>query len=307
MLAEPMDILSLFPIRRSPAQKQSFRNAVSAYAATLGYPVAVEQSKRGVHNVIIGDPKTAKFLITAHYDTPAVSPFPNFLTPTNLPVYVLYQIFIVLLFIAVAGLICLPAAIISKDRYITFLVWYVAYMVLAFLPRYGPANRNNSNDNTSGIVTLLETARSMPQNQRHKVCFVLFDLEEKGLVGSAAYRKMHKDETEKQIVLNLDCVGDGDEFLIFPTKKLKKDPDAMKLLKRCCGRFGKKSIALRQKGSGFYPSDQKNFPYGAAIAAFRRNQWVGLYHSRIHTAKDTVLETTNINILRAALITLVCQ
>ena len=32
----------------------------------------------------------------------------------------------------------------------------------------------------TGIVTVLETARSMPQNQRNKVAFILFDLEEKG-------------------------------------------------------------------------------------------------------------------------------
>lgn len=307
MINQPMDILTQFPIRRSDAQKKALRDDVLVYASGLGYAVNVEQSKGGVHNVIIGDPKTAEYLVTAHYDTPAVSPFPNFLTPTNMLVYVLYQIGLVLLYMLAALVICLPAALISKDEFVTFLVWYVAYMVMVFLPRYGPANKNNYNDNTSGIVTLLETAKSMPQAYRHKVCFILFDLEEKGLVGSKAYRNAHKEETERQIIINLDCVGDGDELCIFPTKKLKAEASRMRWLKTACGKFGKKSIALVEKGVTVYPSDQKNFPKAVAIASFHRNKWVGLYHGRIHTKRDTVLEYTNVNILRAALITLICQ
>ena len=302
-----MDILTMFPIRRSAAQKQTFRDEVCKYAASIGYSVTVEQGKRGVHNVVIGNPKTADYLITAHYDTPAASPFPNFLTPTNMALYVMYQIVVILLFMAVAFLICLPVAIITHDETATFLVAYIAYMVMAFLPRYGPANKNNYNDNTSGIVTLLETARSMPENRRNKVCFVLFDLEEKGLVGSAAYRKAHKEETEKLIVLNLDCVGDGDVLRIFPTKKLKAEKDKLNWLKRACGSFGKKDIGLIEKGLTVYPSDQKSFPRAVAIAAFHRKKFIGRYHGRIHTKRDTVLDYTNINILRAALITLVCQ
>lgn len=306
-MLDPMDILSLHPIRRSKSQKQAFRDDVTQYAAGLGYPVCVESGKRDVHNVIIGDPKTARYLITAHYDTPAVSPFPNFLTPTNMFIYVLYQIFIVLLFMAVAFAICLPVLIITKDDFEAFMVWYIAYMILAFLPRYGPANRNNYNDNTSGIVTLLKTAASLPENFRGNVCFVLFDLEEKGLVGSAAYRKAHKAETENQIVLNLDCVGDGDEIRLFPTKKLKADAVAMSWLKGVCGSVEEKHIALHEKGIAVYPSDQKNFPRAVAIAAFRCSKVVGIYHGRIHTSKDTVLEEKNTEIIRSALVTLIWQ
>lgn len=307
MLSEPMDILTRFPVRRSIAQKRAFRDEVRMYASSLGYPVTVEEEKRGVHNVIIGDPKTADYLITAHYDTPAVSLFPNFLTPTNFAVYLLYQIVVIVLFMLIALIVCLPVAMIAKDKTAAFLVWYVAYMVLAFLPRYGPANMNNYNDNTSGVVTLLETAKSMPPQHRHRVCFVLFDLEEKGLVGSAAYRKAHKEETDHQIIINLDCVGDGDEIRIFPTKKLKAEPDKMNWLKHVCGQFGRKNIKIVEKGFTVYPSDQKNFPRAVAIAAFRRSKWVGLYHGRIHTKKDTVLEHSNINILRAALTTLITR
>lgn len=170
----------------------------------------------------------------------------------------------------------------------------------------GPANPSNANDNTSGVITLLEIAKSMPENQRKRVCFVLFDLEEAGLIGSASYRKAHKARTDRQMVLNLDCVGDGDNLLLFPTKKLKKDRKRLTSLYKACGYFGKKSILLREKGFSFYPSDQANFPWGIGICALKKRGKT-LYLGRIHTNKDTILERTNVNLLRAAIITYICR
>ena len=307
MINEPMDIAQQFPIRRNAAQKAAFREAVGEYARNLGYTERVEENKKGCFNIVIGDAANAKFLVTAHYDTPATSPMPNFYTPDNLFLYFCYQMLIVLAYVAVAGVVCLPAWLLSRDSSITFLVWYAVYMALVFSARFGPANKNNWNDNTSGIVTVLETARSMPQNQRNKVAFILFDLEEKGLIGSKAYRNAHKEQTGQQIIVNLDCVGDGDELRIFPTKKLTQNEKTLAQFARICGRTGRKNIEIKEKGPAFYPSDQKNFPHAVAIAAFQKKKWCGLYHGRIHTNKDTVLDHTNVNILRAALTTLICQ
>ena len=180
----------------------------------------------------------------------------------------------------------------------------IVYWGLLLLLIAGPANRNNANDNTSGVVTLLEIARSLPENQRSEVCFVLFDLEEAGLIGSASYRKAHKKETDHQLIVNLDCVGDGDHILLFPTKKLKKDTKKLAPLYKCCGYFCAKSVLVRDKGASIYPSDQSNFPYGVGVAAFHKGK-AGLYLSRIHTSKDTILEETNVNILRAAIVSMV--
>ena len=155
-------------------------------------------------------------------------------------------------------------------------------------------------------IALLEIAKSMPGNQRKKVCFVLFDLEEAGLIGSASYRKAHKAQTDRQMVLNLDCVGDGDYLTLFPTKRLKKDRKRLTSLYKACGYFGKKSILVHEKGFSFYPSDQANFPWGVGICALNKRGKT-LYLSRIHTKKDTILERTNVNLLRAALITYICR
>lgn len=305
MLTEPMDIRKFFPIRKNKTQKEAFRSAVQSYVTEHGYSCQIEKAGRGVHNVIIGDPENAKFLITAHYDTPAAMLFPNLITPCNPVTFILYQIFVVGLYLAVSFAVGLGVYFLTKNEIAGFWCGYLLYFVMLALMIFGPANKNNANDNTSGVVTLLETARSMPENLRPYVCFVLFDLEEAGLLGSAAYRKARKAVTENQIVLNLDCVGDGDEIVLFPTKKLKQDAAKMELLRAACGKFGGKTVTVREKGFSYYPSDQKNFPLGVGIAAFRRNKHVGLYCSHIHTQKDTVLDKTNVNILRAALTTVI--
>lgn len=305
MLNMPMDVLAQFPVRKSKQQKQAFREAVQTYCRGLGYEVTVEAAGNGAHNLVIGDPKTAAYLVTAHYDTPAQMWLPNMVTPQNLVVYLLYQFLVVGILLLGAVIPGVIVGLLTHDKQIGYFVGLAFYWILFLLMMKGPANPTNANDNTSGIVTALETARTMPENQRHKVAFVLFDLEEKGLRGSSAYRKAHKAETDRQIILNLDCVGDGDEIIFYPTKKLCKDDGKLRQICKAVSRCGKKTIAVCNKGFRFYPSDQASFPYGVGIGAFHRKKGMGPYYSRIHTAKDTVLDETNVNVLRAALTSLI--
>ena len=301
-----MDVLEQFPVRKTKKQKMAFRAAVQSYAESLGYPVSVETGTFGACNLLLGDPEQAKFLVTAHFDTCAGMPIPNFITPCNLPLFLLHQLALTGLFAAVY--LCAVNGFIllfENHRFSSLLALLcVAFLVLWML--IGPANKNNANDNTSGVVTLLEIARTFPENQRHKVCFVLFDLEEAGLIGSACYRKKHKEATDKQLVLNLDCVGEGDHLLMFPTKYLKENRKRLTSLYMACGYFGKKSLRVYEESRYVYPSDQMHFPYGVGICALRKHKKL-LYLSRIHTKKDTILEETNVNILRAALTTLICR
>ena len=320
MINRPMDILQLFPVRKTKDQKQAFRNAVQIYAERLGYPVTVESGQFGSRNLVIGVPEGASYLVSAHYDTCARLPIPNLIVFHPLLI-VLYQCLFSCVMVLPSFLVGLGTMVVSifyafssgfdTDSVTQIGTWsflgvFIPLMVLTLFMLYcGPANKHNANDNTSGVVTLLEIARTMPENQRHKVCFVLFDLEEKGLLGSRDYRKAHKEQTDRQFILNLDCVGDGDHIMMFPTKKLKRDRKKLTTLYKACGYFGKKSIQIREKGFSAYGSDQKRFPCGVGICALRKGK-LGLYLGRIHTHKDTILEETNVNILRAALTSFIC-
>lgn len=304
MLNRPLDILTQYPIRKSKIQKQAFRDAVQVYLEGFDYPVSVENGMLGSRNLVIGDPDQAKYLVTAHYDTCANMLLPNLITPCNVTLYLLYQIGIVFLMIIGSVAAGVFSGFLLGNGSVKWISLTV-YWILLFSLILGPANKANANDNTSGVVTLLEIARTLPENQRHKVCFVLFDLEEAGLIGSTSYRKKHKKASDNQIVLNLDCVGDGDHLMMFPTKPMLKNRKKLTSLYRACGYFGKKSLLVHEKGAAVYPSDQKHFPYGVGICALRKRKNI-LYMSRIHTKKDTVLEETNVNILRAALTTFIC-
>lgn len=315
-----MDVLTLFPVRKTRIQKNAFQEAVTAFAQSYGYNCVLEKGSFGSHNIVIGNPEKANYLITAHYDTCARLPIPNLITPCSFFMFMVYQMFAVavIFFLAfvcgLAGWLIISAVCaILGDSFYEALIWgtaimpvlsYVGVWVILILMLIGPANKNNANDNTSGVVTVLEIMRSFPENQRHKVCFVLFDLEEAGLIGSASYRKKHKKASDGQIVLNLDCVGDGDHMMLFPTKTLKNNNRMRGLMYKCCGYFGPKSVVLKEKGFSIYPSDQMNFPYGVGICALHKGK-LGLYLSRIHTKKDTILEETNVNILRAGLISMI--
>ena len=209
-MTTPMDVAKCHPVRKSRQQKEAFRRDVTSWLEQLGYEVHTEKGSFGSRNLVIGSPQASKFLVTAHYDTCARLPFPNLITPCNFWLFLLYQIF-------VCAVLLLPAAAIgavagwllhSYDMgcyLFSILLWAELLLVLI-----GPANPSNANDNTSGVVTLLALAGSLPPENRKDVCFVFFDLEEAGLIGSSSYQSKHKKETARQLVLNLDCVGEGE-------------------------------------------------------------------------------------------------
>lgn len=304
-MTTPMDVAKCHPVRKSRQQKEAFRRDVTSWLEQLGYEVHTEKGSFGSRNLVIGSPQASKFLVTAHYDTCAQLPFPNLITPCNFWLFLLYQIF-------VCAVLLLPAAAIgavagwllhSYDMgcyLFSILLWAELLLVLI-----GPANPSNANDNTSGVVTLLALAGSLPPENRKDVSFVLFDLEEAGLIGSSSYQSKHKKETARQLVLNLDCVGEGDNLCFFPTAKVKKDNRQLAQLQRLEGTYGSKALTVQAAGFACYPSDQMNFPRGVGICALRRSK-TGLYLSRIHTPRDTLLDETNVNTLCAVLKKLIC-
>ena len=298
-MVQPMDVLRDFPVRKTKQQKAAFREAVLSYAKSLGYACKEEKGQFGTVNVCIGNTDDAKILVTAHYDTCAAMPIPNFITPCNFPVYLLYQLLLTVVIIALAGILGGVIGALLSNPFYAVLVAEVVFFGLFALLLFGPANKNNANDNTSGVVAVLETAAALSDEQRKTMAFVLFDLEEAGLLGSSAYRKAHRQASSKQLVLNVDCAGDGRELMMVPTKKLKKLTPMLQRLQALCPPDGDRLLYVKDKGFAFYPSDQVNFPYGLGIAAFHRSPAFGLYMNRIHTKRDTILDEKNMALLRS--------
>lgn len=299
MTEQSQKVLAEMQVRKSPKQKEAFRVWLRGELEAAGYATTVEKGF-AARNVVAGDPDKAKVLLAAHYDTQAVLPVPNFITPRNPFFFVLYQILIVLpLFIAVGLAEGLIFAFVPEAA-----AWWLAPLACLGLCIFfiwwvldGRANRHTANDNTSGVITLLETALALPSEHRGRVCFVFFDNEEKGMFGSAAFAKKHKNVKKNTTVLNFDCVGDGDSIQFLLQRKLKKDEAALERLEAAFLPAEGKDVQV-VRGFSLYPSDNANFKRGAGICALKHRPVVGYYMDRIHTNRDTVLDEANIILLR---------
>lgn len=300
-------LFSRFQIRKSRSQKEAFRSWLVSTLRGYGYSVQVESSGFPIKssNVIVGSPENASVVFTAHYDTCAVLPFPNFITPRNPLLYLLYQFLVVILMLVLAIGAEMLLLLCWEDCPL-WLAIAVVYVVLGFCIWWmlaGPANRHTANDNTSGVITLLEIALTLPAEQREHTAFVFFDNEEKGLLGSSQFKKAHGKALSRTLLINFDCVSDGNHIHFYPNQKLKGNSSLTALLENHYTSRGKKQVEVI-RGFGFYPSDQKAFPYGVGAAAMRKSR-VGYWLGRIHTNRDTVFDRENIELLRAGSLSLV--
>ena len=241
-------------------------------------------------------PGAATWCWAAHYDTCARLPFPNFVTPNNLLIYLLYQLLILLPFFAAAGL--LAWGLVSLGVYAPLammLSWFAALVLILYVFLFGPANPHTVNDNTSGVVMLCELIAALSEEERSRCAFVFFDHEETGLFGSAYFRSQHKKALKNRLVINFDCVSDGDHILIVQNGRAKKRAGAA--LGEAFSSAGDKQLHLCGTLGAFYPSDQANFPCAVVAAAMNRSPILGLYVSRIHTPRDTICDERNFSFL----------
>ncbi len=293
-------LIEKFPIRKTKLQKEEFRNWVMDECVKLGYTAQVE-TKGSSNNVVIGDADKAEAIFTAHYDTPAVMPVPNFITPCNVLVYLLYQIVLTVAIFAVSGLVAGSlgwlAKIIFGDGELAFWVGYLAELVSLFgllgLMLFGPANKNNANDNTSGVASVLETMARIPAEKRGKVAFILFDNEEKGMLGSSAFASKHKDVKKNTLLVNMDCVGLGENILFFSPKKARGHAHYEKLVAGMNAQAGRNLEMFNMEGH-LYPSDQSQFKHGIAVCSCKKAKVIGYYCDKIHTKHDTIADAGNI-------------
>lgn len=295
------EIFEEYQVRKSKKQKTAFIEYIKALCEEKGIRCEVEENGSNRNIVMGASPADSEVVMTGHYDTCAKMIVPNFITPKNFFIYFVYQLLIVGALFLVAG-----ASDYFLTKYVSPLAGYIAFLAIyfgfLFLLMAGPANKHTANDNTSGVVTVLNTMLSMSETQRAKVCFVLFDNEEKGLLGSAAFNKLHKAEMKNKPLINFDCVSDGDYlFAKLPRKEKKSDFGARfnEIVSKHAEKHGMKPVIGT---GGFYPSDQKNFKRGVGVASLKKSKLFGLYMDKIHTSRDTVFTERNIECLTDAML-----
>lgn len=250
-------------------------------------------------NIVIGNPDTAKAVLGAHYDTCAVMPIPNFIMPKSVLVSVLYAFVLVIPMLLIGSVTGGFAGWIFDDSSATSLFTLITYWAILFLMILGPANKHTVNDNTSGVITLIELMNSMTEEERAQYCFVFFDNEEKGLFGSSVFAKEHKKVMKDKLLINFDCVSDGDYLMLILNKKAF--PEHSENLKAAFENVTEKNVLIESEKGIYYPSDQKNFKKNIGVASFKKSKF-GLYMDRIHTPRDTVMDERNIEVLTEGII-----
>ena len=297
-------VLEFYQVRKTRKQKLSFIEFIKENVPNARVE---EGGLIKCRNIVIGDPDKAKAVFTAHYDTCAMLPFPNLIFPRNIFFSVLYSVLIVLPFVAVIPL-CQLTLFRGIDsfllRYWISLFIFIGLFLFVFI--FGIPNRHTANDNTSGVISVLELYARLSPEERDKCAFVLFDHEETGLFGSGFFKKKHPETAKNTLLINLDCVGDGDNLLLVMPKAAKGYED---LLRDSFNHTGenKLNLLICDAGTTFYPSDQARFPKGVGVAALHRKKFWGYYMGRIHTAWDTVCEEKNISFVTEGLLSFVAK
>lgn len=286
-------ILEKYQVRKTKQQKAEFVELIKTEFKDKG--VVVEESRKN-RNIIVGNFEDAKYVFSAHYDTQPVLPFPNFLTPKNILFYLIYNILIY-------AIMCIPIFMISDllslimhegllyDLLVPILNVVYWFSLLWFL-MYGKANEHTANDNTSGVIALVEMLKD--EEIGDNVCCIFFDNEELGLLGSAEFARKHKKELNDKTLINIDCIGDGDHIMLILSKSELKNSEA---IERAFPSTGKKNVIITKSSNTIYPSDQANFKNHIGVAAFKKNRLLGYYLDKVHTAKDVNCDEENIRLV----------
>lgn len=292
-------ILENFQTRKKRSQKDSFIDFLLSQLSQKGIKAKVEENGSLIksRNIVVGDISKANVVFTAHYDTAPRLPFPNFITPKNPLIYILYQIVLVLPVFLLCFLASLAAVHFFESLLIANIFCIIICFGLIYVIMFGKENNNTANDNTSGVITLCEIMLKMNSRQLDNAAFVFFDNEEIGLIGSAAFAKRHRKELEKKILINFDCVSDGDTVMFVVSGKRRKEYASQISAAYGSTEGYEVNPYITKALTTFYPSDQMNFPVNIGVAALKKSKIMGYYLDRIHTKHDTVFREENVHYL----------
>ena len=287
-------LLHKYCVRHNTNQKEQFQE----YLKDVLQEIDCEGEKdrwfrfKDSKNIVFGNPRKAKILLSAHYDTCTQLPLPIRRYPMNriknflggLP-----SAYIAVPLVAFLSILLFTSKI-TELQFSIFMLLAVAlqYFVSIFVAR---ANPHTHNDNTSGVILLLELIKCLDKETLKHVAFIFFDNEEKGLIGSKRYKKKHKDEIKNQLLINFDCVGDGNTELII------YNAGAEKYIKRIDLEENGVSVMIKSSKCAHYSSDQNGFPNGIAVVMLNKDDRNNYYLDKIHTKNDKICKEENISYL----------
>lgn len=286
--------------RRSRREKENFRNYISHQLHTAGWTTQTVSGGKWIfrsNNVITTNTQTPKVVLMGHYDTASAFPYISNLPQWLFGVAIGQIIYSIIIFIPIV-MVCF----IGMNRIVGYSVsaTIIIIALLFYLFGYFP-NPINKNDNTSGVISLLDISNNsiVKGKYRGKIMLVFTDNEEKGCLGSKVLKKRLRSlnyDISNAKIINLDCIGYGDKIGIGYTN----DKSLI---------FAERLRNIFQQNNGINTevnvlknssSDHKRFKeegavivsrYKAPIWGPRRSYYIG----PIHTYMDRTINQNGIN------------
>lgn len=282
-------LIDQYQVRKTYAQKTKFIDWLSSQSEQMGYDLKIEKHNK-CRNLIVGNVETADVILSAHYDTQPNFIFPIFMFFSNYPAFILSQLIPMIPFIVLYPIFF--SLTVQSGNLIYLLFFTLLIILYAFHIVGGFANKHTVNDNTSGVATLLTTMRTLDPKDRDKVCFVFFDLEEVGLVGSGLFKKQHKEVMKQKPLINFDCVANGNEILFVSKKSFINSQNYSDFVASADVML--KPAKFKRALTHIYTSDQIIFNNSVGVVAAKKIPILGYYLDRIHTRYDTIFQYENI-------------
>ncbi len=297
------ELIQKHPVRKTGSQKKSFELWLTREAEKLGYTAAIEEEGFfKSRNIIFGDINAADFILTAHYDTPAMKVFPFVQMPQSVLLFFVYHaIPLALMYMASLSASIYFYEHIAQDATLMYVARYALFLSLFALSVAGIPNKHNMNDNTSGVIELLALMETMPDEYRERVAYVFFDNAENGLSGSQGFFVRHGEAIYDKLLVNFDCVARGDYIVLMAPRLYRRSEKFYELVLGSFGGHTGKKVVFPYKAT-IYPSDHIVFPRGICVAAFGRGRLLGYRFGWIHTPFDRKLDEKNIEVIRDMMI-----
>lgn len=288
------ELITKFPVRRNENEKKDFRAWVIQKAQDAGWQTKIEETSRNRQkNIIIGNPEHAAVIFTAHYDTSSNMILPDLRLPRNIPVYVCWHLMLVLIGLIISFIVMRTVQVFIHDVQILSFIFVFTYLGLLLFIAQGPANRNNANG-SSGLAAAMQLMLAIPEEDRSKCAFILFDGGEKGRLGSRGYAREHLELQYMRLFVHFDAVGSGDHMLLISSS----------MARRCTGYHTLEKILSQTEGctGHFFDSklctgngDQKSFKCGTGLIACEYKPGLGFVTGRLRTSRDTVCNQRNLD------------
>lgn len=289
--------------RYSQKQKQKFLIAIGQEFTQLGYSVkyANDEKKGSNHSIdlFIGNLAEADTIICTHYDTGSHIIWPNYhyyplygektmknyRNVTLIPAMISTVLVVGLIYLV---MYLLPFTGNAKPIFLAVSV-FLGLLGISYLST-GFGNKYNLNKNTASILSILEVARNLSEEDRKNIAFVLLDHGTGDNMGAQMIRQALPTTMDKRLFVYLDCIGRGENIVIGHKSNLAINAKRLKDNYK-----GEKNITLLEcdaKRLTFTPTHFFTRAITVTCGNFDENK--ELFVDHINTGKDNFIEPENI-------------